>query len=121
MQAQAELDSVVGRGRQPKLGDQPSLPFCEAIVLEVLRIRPILPIALPHLTSADAAIRGHFIPKGTLVIPNVWGVHHDAKMWKDPDVFDPERFLENGNIKKNNAWMVFGAGKHTSVFVKVSS
>lgn len=41
--AQAELDAVVGRTRLPDFGDQPSLPYVQAIVLEALRWRPVTP------------------------------------------------------------------------------
>ena len=42
--AQAELDAVVGTDRLPEFDDRPSLPYVDAIVREVLRWRPALPI-----------------------------------------------------------------------------
>ena len=32
------------------------------------------------------------IPKGSTVIINVWGLHHDPERHTNPDVFEPERY-----------------------------
>ena len=41
----------------------------------------------------DDWYEGFLIPKGTTVIPNVWGMNHDPTIYPAPDVFRPERFL----------------------------
>ena len=47
----------------------------------------------PTLTPDLAdTINGMTIPKGSTVILNVWGLHHDPERKPNPDVFDPERF-----------------------------
>ena len=45
-----------------------------------------------HFFHLDDWIDGHFIPKGTIVIINAWGMHHDAKRFPDPDTFDPDHY-----------------------------
>ena len=42
--AQAEIDSVIGTDRLPVYGDRPKLPFIEAIMKEVLRWYPPVPL-----------------------------------------------------------------------------
>ena len=32
------------------------------------------------------------LPKGSTVILNVWGMHHDRRRWTSPEHFQPERF-----------------------------
>ena len=32
------------------------------------------------------------LPKGSTVILNVWGMHHDPQTWKAPEHFHPDRF-----------------------------
>ena len=41
--AQEEIDRVVGSGRLPGFDDRPNLPYIEAIYLETLRWRPVVP------------------------------------------------------------------------------
>jgi cytochrome P450 len=56
--AQAEIDAVVGRDRLPMFEDQNDLPYVRAIVKEVLRWRPVAPLAMPRraikVLSADS-------------------------------------------------------------------
>jgi len=51
--AQAELDSVVGRGRLPSFADQPDLIYCGAVVREILRWRTVIAGGLAHATTED--------------------------------------------------------------------
>jgi cytochrome P450 len=43
-QAQAEMDQVIGQGRLPSWDDHDSLPYLEALVKEVLRWNPVVPL-----------------------------------------------------------------------------
>jgi cytochrome P450 len=51
--AQAEIDAVVGRARLPTFADYPHLPYVRAMVKEVLRWRPVAPLAAPHQSTED--------------------------------------------------------------------
>ena len=44
--AQAEVDSVVGKDRLPEFDDLPSLPYVEAIIMELLRWHPVVPFGV---------------------------------------------------------------------------
>ncbi|XP_035687441.1 steroid 17-alpha-hydroxylase/17,20 lyase-like [Branchiostoma floridae] len=109
----AELDRVVGRDRLPELSDRQNTPYTEATVNEVLRMGLIDPLSLPHATTVDTSLRGYHIPKGTVVLPNLWALHHDPAIWGDPHTFRPERFLdETGKlIPKPFALMPFSVGR----------
>ncbi|EIN09519.1 cytochrome P450 [Punctularia strigosozonata HHB-11173 SS5] len=91
--AQAEIDSVVGTDRLPTLADRPNLPYTDALVKEVFRWHPVAPQGLPHVVREDDIHDGYFIPKGTVVIANIWGFLHDPRTYKDPMTFDPLRFI----------------------------
>ncbi|XP_078619282.1 steroid 17-alpha-hydroxylase/17,20 lyase-like isoform X2 [Branchiostoma floridae x Branchiostoma japonicum] len=109
----AELDSVVGRDRLPELSDREATPYTEAIFHEVMRMASMDPVSLPHATTVDTTLRGYQIPKGTWILPNLWALHHDPDTWGDPDVFRPERFLDESGkpIPKPAALMPFGVGR----------
>lgn len=108
-----ELDRTVGRHRLPNIQDKPNMPLLQATVLEVLRISSVLPIALPHEISEDTTLGSYKIPRGTLVVVNLWAVNHDPRVFDNPHEFNPYRFLdENGALceKKGRLQMSFSIG-----------
>ena len=70
--AQAELDAVVGLHRLPDFEDMKSLPYICALVKELLRWHVVAPLGFPHRSIADDEYNGYFIPKGTILIANIW-------------------------------------------------
>lgn len=59
---QEELSRVVGN-RQVQIEDRKNLPYVEAVIHETQRLANIVPMSLPHKTSQDTALQGHFIQK----------------------------------------------------------
>jgi cytochrome P450 len=112
--AQAELDSVLGPDRLPTFDDMPDLPYLAALVKECHRWEVVLPLAIPHMLTADDEYRGWFLPSGTLVIPNSWAILNDPNVYPEPSVFKPERFLKDGKIDpdvQDSELAVFGYGR----------
>lgn len=70
--AQAELDVVVGPDRLPDLNDMDKLPYIIAIIKESLRWHVPTPLGLPHVTTSDDEYDGYLIPKGSIVLVNLW-------------------------------------------------
>jgi len=91
--AQAEIDAVIGSDRLPNFSDRDSLPYVEALAKEILRWNVVTPLAVPHRVSEDDVHDGYYIPKGTLVIPNIWFMLHDPRTYSEPNEFKPERFI----------------------------
>ncbi|OJT03486.1 O-methylsterigmatocystin oxidoreductase [Trametes pubescens] len=131
--AQAELDAVVGPHRLPDFADQDSLPYVCAVIKECLRWRAIVPLGIPHRLIEDDEYRGYFIPKGTLVISNIWAYSRDESRFPDPEASTPERFLKDGKLNPDivdPAEFAFGYGRRVcpgrhfaeaSLFLIVSS
>ncbi|KAH9929110.1 cytochrome P450 [Epithele typhae] len=98
----------------PSFADKDALVYVQAVVLESLRYHNIAPLGAPHRTTADDVFRGHFIPKGTVVLANVWACMHDPAVFPDPDVFNPARFVRNGALDPgpcDPASLAFGFGR----------
>lgn len=54
VKAQEEIHRVIGSGRLPRLSDKADLPYVSALVKEVMRWRPILPLSkLSFVTHAS--------------------------------------------------------------------
>ena len=41
---------------------------------------------------------GKFLPKGTTVIINTWGMHMDPSQYHDPEAFNPERYKSHPSL-----------------------
>lgn len=70
--AQEELDRVIGSSRLPVSADREKLLYIEAIMKETHRWHPIAPMGLAHSSIEEDVCRGYRIPKGALLMPNVW-------------------------------------------------
>ncbi|KAH9903304.1 cytochrome P450 [Cubamyces lactineus] len=112
--ARAELDTVVGSDRMPNFNDRKSLVYVNAIVKEALRWHNVTPIGVLHTTTADEELRGHFVPAGTMVAPNIWACMHNPDVYPEPDTFNPDRFIQDGKLRDDildPASIVFGFGR----------
>ncbi|KAH9836267.1 cytochrome P450 monooxygenase [Rhodofomes roseus] len=89
--AQRSIDEVVGKERLPDLSDRNSLPYVDAILKEVYRL---INLGIPRRLMDDDEYRGYHIPKGTSVIANIWQMGRDSNYYKDPDTFNPDRFID---------------------------
>ncbi|XP_028170234.1 farnesoate epoxidase-like [Ostrinia furnacalis] len=112
---QNEIDEVVGKNRAPALSDRKRMVYAEAVIMESLRMASIAPVGIPHMALAEAKLGDYIIPKGTFVLLALHDLHHGSH-WKDPEVFQPERFLtKEGNLMQDEWFMPFGAGKRRCI------
>lgn len=116
--AQAEIDTIVGTDRLPTFEDRERLPYTNTLVREVLRWGAVAPMGLPHVPTEDMVFDGYLIPKGSVVMPNIWHFLHDPAVYHEPFAFKPERFLspEQGGIpgrqpEPDVTNVVFGFGR----------
>jgi len=109
--AQAEIDRVVGTKRLPSFSDQQDLPYIECLIKELLRWRVVLPLGIGHRLTQDDYYEGFYIPKGSLVVANIWGITQDETMYPDPHRFWPERFEGKDNDILDPFSYTFGLGR----------
>ena len=91
--AREEIDRVIGIHRLPTLADRDSLPYIEAVAKEAFRWHPIAPMGVPHVASRDDVLGEYLIPKGAMMIQNIWWFTHDPEVYPDPMRFNPDRYL----------------------------
>ncbi|XP_077534609.1 cytochrome P450 2U1-like [Haemaphysalis longicornis] len=111
---QKEVDEVVGPNRLPSWRDHYSMPFTMATIFEMHRWRPVLPMGLPRGAEDDIKVNGYVIPKGAIVMPNLWALSMDKGLWDNPELFYPNRFMDPGTGKlkqKPKYYIPFSVGK----------
>lgn len=96
--AQQEVDEVCNlRGDHyiPHFGDIPEMPFVKACVKELLRLIPIVPWEVKHITSNEITYKNYRIPRGTVLLANTPFLNRDPTRYQDPHRYDPSRFPEH--------------------------
>ncbi|EMD36399.1 hypothetical protein CERSUDRAFT_84543 [Gelatoporia subvermispora B] len=106
--AQREIDAVVGQDRLPRIADREQLPYVSALIQEVMRWHVVTPLSIARRTAQDDVYNGYRIPKGTVVVPNVWAL--SQMNCEDPQSFKPERFLGPNKPASPNEY-IFGFGR----------
>ncbi|XP_071837724.1 cytochrome P450 2F2-like [Apostichopus japonicus] len=110
--AREEVNVIIGRERSPTLTDRDQMSYVNAFIQETHRFVSAAPLGSYHLVSEDTEYDGYFIPKGTHVAQNLWAIHHDEANFKDPFVFNPERFIDDeGAFTKSRLVVPYGTGK----------
>ena len=108
-----EIDKVIGRDRNPSLADEPNMPYTAAVLHESMRHNGLVYLSLPHYTETDIEIGGYNIPGGTTILSDLWGIMHDPGYWKNPEAFDPSRFIDpaTGKFTPDERVIPFSIGK----------
>lgn len=110
---QQELDTVVGKYNIVEETHIRKLIYLQAVMKEVLRLHPTLPLLVPHCPSQTCTIGGYTVPNGSRVFINVWAIHRDPTIWENPLEFDPDRFLNAKWDYSGNdfSYFPFGSGR----------
>ncbi|KAF7297433.1 OrdA protein [Mycena indigotica] len=53
---------------------------------------------VPHAAMEDTILNGYWIPKGSIIIANIWNMLNDPQVYPAPEVFDPTRYLPDTNV-----------------------
>lgn len=106
-----EIESVCG---SQKITEEilSKLPYLLAIFHETLRRYSPVPIIPMRYVHEDTELGGYHVPAGTEIAINIYGCNMDEKLWKNPEEWEPERFLDK-KYDPNDLYktMAFGGGK----------
>uniref|UniRef100_A0A672Y330 Cytochrome P450 2F2-like n=1 Tax=Sphaeramia orbicularis TaxID=375764 RepID=A0A672Y330_9TELE len=107
---QQEIDQVLEGKDCVSYDDRNNMPYMQAVIHEVQRVSNTVPLSVPHCAIRDTELKGYFIPRGTMIIPNLTTVMNEEGQWKFPNEFNPENFLnDQGEFVKPEAFMPFSA------------
>ena len=92
-----------------------SLVKTRAVVSEALRLYPpaftMMRVAIGPDRAGDLEI-----PRGAVLMIAPWVLHRHRRLWRDPDAFDPSRFLPGASPPPQRyAYLPFGAGPRICV------
>ncbi|XP_028399958.1 steroid 17-alpha-hydroxylase/17,20 lyase-like [Dendronephthya gigantea] len=114
---QNEIDEVLLGDEVLQWKDMSKLPYLQATVCEVMRHSYFVPLSLPHNPVIETQLQGYRIPKETTIFFNYHCIHRDENVWKNPSVFNPDRFIdENGKFvgwRVKPGFMPFGIGSRS--------
>ncbi|KAI3785612.1 hypothetical protein L1987_44736 [Smallanthus sonchifolius] len=110
---QEEVRIVVGKKSKVDEDDLPKLIYMKAVVKEIMRLYPTVPLLVPRETTKETTLNGYKIKQKTLVFINTLAIGRDPESWESPDEFLPERFLGSDiDFKGNDFELIpFGAGR----------
>ena len=82
-----EFDSVLG-GAPLSYSDVPKFEFAAQVIQEALRLYPPFWM-VDRMALSDDRVGDLVIPAGSTVVVFIYGAHHAAKYWENPESFDP--------------------------------
>jgi cytochrome P450 len=90
------------------------LVYTRATVQEALRLYPPAYGIFRVARKSDVA-GGITIPKGAIVMVAPWLLHRHRRFWRDPDRFDPTRFLPGAAQPDRFVYLPFGIGPRVCI------
>jgi cytochrome P450 family 135 len=81
--------------------------YLDAVITETLRLRPTIPFTA-RAVKRDVVLNDVFLPRSSMVVLYINGIHRRGDLYDAPDEFRPERFL--GTTPDPYHWLPFGGG-----------
>jgi cytochrome P450 len=111
---QGEVDRVVGV-RTPGVGDLPKLQYLDAVLREALRLYPPAYI-IGREVREPFELGGYLVPRGCELLFSPWNVHRSARLYPEPERFQPERWLDPAGASASRfAYFPFGGGPRVCI------
>lgn len=112
-EAAAEARAALAGGEDADMPDR--LLLMRRILEETLRLYPPVPRFDREAVAADE-LAGHEVKAGDIVSIWPWLLHRHEMLWRDPDLFDPDRWLEERRGKRHRfQYIPFGGGPRVCV------
>lgn len=110
-----EVDEVFGHKNELDWKQLGQLKYLHMCIKESSRIFTPVPM-ISRTLDKTYEIDGHQVPEGSWVMTNVYALHHNPHVWKEPETFDPMRFTtENAKDMSPYAYIPFSAGPRNCI------
>uniref|UniRef100_A0A8C6FQT3 Uncharacterized protein n=1 Tax=Moschus moschiferus TaxID=68415 RepID=A0A8C6FQT3_MOSMO len=109
-----EIQSLLGDGASITWGDLDQMPYTTMCIKEAMRLYPPVPIISRNLCKPITFPDGRSLPAGIQVSLSFYGLHHNPKVWPNPEVFDPFRFALGSN-QHSHAFLPFSGGSRNCI------
>jgi len=91
-----------------------ALPFTRAFIDETLRLYPPAFLIVREAIAPDH-LGDRRVAAGSVISISPWVLHRHRGLWREPEIFDPDRFLPGATPPERFAYMPFGAGPRICV------
>lgn len=94
---QSEIREKIGENKKERiisLDETYQLNYLKMVIKETWRLHPVSPLLVPREVTSEFKINGYTIQPKTRLHVNTWGIGRDPQVWKDPEEFIPERFMD---------------------------
>lgn len=102
---QQEVKDAGGKDASPdKLA---ALPYLDATIKEVMRLRPVIPM-VGRVLQKPYTLSGYDLPAGATIAACIYLAQRNPDVYPDPEAFKPERFVDGQ--PDPTTWLPFGGG-----------
>ena len=109
----AEASSEIQRAGSPDAIEVERLKLTRSVLDEALRLYPPA-FLIARSAAAPDVIAGRDVKPKDIILISPWILHRHEKLWREPNAFDPYRFL-TGPPPDRFAYLPFGAGPRVCI------
>uniref|UniRef100_A0A8C5QHN5 Cytochrome P450 n=1 Tax=Leptobrachium leishanense TaxID=445787 RepID=A0A8C5QHN5_9ANUR len=110
-----EIQELLGKRDTMEWEDLNKIPYTTMCIKEGLRLYPPVPVVSRELSKPITFYDGRSLPAGTITTLNMYCIHRNSSVWKEPEVFDPLRFSPENSNRHSHAHVPFAAGPRNCI------
>ncbi|XP_045714592.1 cytochrome P450 4A11 isoform X2 [Phyllostomus hastatus] len=109
-----EIQSLLGHDASITWDQLDQMPYTTMCIKEALRLYPPVPFVGRELNKPITFPDGRSLPRGIKLSLSFYGLHHNPKVWPNPEVFDPSRFAPGSDLH-SHAFLPFSGGSRNCI------
>ncbi|XP_005398700.1 PREDICTED: cytochrome P450 4A6-like [Chinchilla lanigera] len=113
-----EVQSLLGDGSSITWDHLDQMPYTTMCIKEAMRIYPPVFNVGRELSKPVTFPDGRSLPKGVIITISIYALHHNPKVWPNPEVFDPSRFAPDSaqhSARHSHSYLPFSGGSRNCI------